>query len=197
MAEDAPTLVILAGPNGAGKSTSARTLLAETLQLMTFVNADVIAQGLSGFNPESMAVAAGRLMLQRLHALAEQRSSFAFETTLAGRSYGPWLKSLGKEGYRVHLVYLRLASADLAVARVAERVHSGGHSIPEETIRQRYRRSIDNFFKVYRPLATFWKVYDNSEPGLSRLIAQGDQTGPPTVLVPEVWAEIQKGEGHE
>ncbi len=197
MAEDAPTVVVLAGPNGAGKTTSARTLLAETLKLMTYVNADVIAQGLSGFDPESMALEAGRIMLQRLHVLAEQRSSFAFETTLAGRAYARWLRSLGEAGYRIHLVYLWLASADLAVARVAERVRSGGHDIPEETIRQRYRRSIDNFFGLYRPLAAYWEVYDNSAPGFPQLIAWGGQAGPPTVLVQGVWNEIQKGQGHE
>jgi predicted ABC-type ATPase len=197
MAEDAPTVVVLAGPNGAGKTTAARTLLAETLQLMTYVNADVIAQGLSGFNPESMAMEAGRIMLQRLHALAEQRASFAFETTLAGRSYGRWLRSLGEAGYKVHLVYLWLASADLAVIRVAERVRMGGHHIPEETIRQRYQRSIENFFRLYRPLASSWKVYDNSAPGLPRLVAKGDETGTTTVLAQEVWEAIQKGEGHE
>src|SRR5262249_28783399 len=136
MAENAPTVVILAGPNGAGKTTSARTLLAEKLQLLTFLNADVISQGLSRFNPESMAVEAGRIMLRRLHALAEQRASFAFETTLAGRSYVRWVRSLGKAGYKIHLVYLWLASADLAVARVAERVRLGGHGIAEVTIRQ-------------------------------------------------------------
>src|SRR5947209_8423764 len=161
MAEDTPTLVVLAGPNGAGKTTSARTLLAETLQLMTFVNADVIAQGLSGFNPESMAMEAGRIMLERLHALAEQRASFAFETTLAGRSYARWLRSLRVTGYVVHLVYFWLASPDLAVARVAERVSQGGHNIPEATIRQRYRRSVQNFFQLFRPVVHTWKVFDN------------------------------------
>jgi predicted ABC-type ATPase len=127
-----PTVVVLAGPNGAGKSTAAQSVLAETLQVKTFVNADVIAQGLSGFEPESMAMEAGRIMLQRLHALAEQRASFAFETTLAGRSYARWLRSLRATGYTVDLVYFWLASPDLAVARVVERVsrgrtrHSGG-----------------------------------------------------------------------
>src|SRR5437588_3644180 len=175
MAEDSPAVVVLAGPNGAGKTTSARTLLAETLQLMTFVNADVIAQGLSGFDPESMAMEAGRIMLQRLHALAEQRASFAFETTLAGRSYARWWRSLRAGGYAVHLVYIWLASADLAVARVKERVSQGGHAIPEATIRQRYRRGIRNFFHLFRPAVTTWKVFDNTSPGLPLLVAHGDE----------------------
>jgi predicted ABC-type ATPase len=138
-------VIVLGGPNGAGKTTSARTLLAETLRLVTFVNADVITQGLSGFDPGSTAIEAGRIMLQRLHALAAQRESFAFESTLAGRAYARWLRSLRQEGYTVHLVYFWLESAELAVVRVAERVRAGGHAIPEETIRQRYDRSLANF----------------------------------------------------
>src|SRR5262249_52319576 len=107
-----------------------------------------------------------------------------------------WLRSLRDAGYQIHLVYLWVASPDLAVARVAERVRTGGHSIPEATIRQRYQRSIDNFFKLYRPLSDFWEVYDNTDTGLPRLIAKGDQTGQ-TVLVQEIWDEIQKGKSHE
>src|SRR5947209_16204911 len=110
MAEPGPTVIVLAGPNGAGKTTSARTLLAETLGLMTFVNADVIAQGLAGFDPEKMALEAGRITLQRLHTLAEQRADFAFETTLAGRSYARWLELWRQAGYTVHLVYFWLSS---------------------------------------------------------------------------------------
>src|SRR3954451_23454906 len=101
MIETPPAVVVLAGPNGAGKTTAARTLLAETLRLMTYVNADVIAQGLSGFDPESMAMEAGRIMMHRLHALADRRASFAFEPTLAGRSYARWLRSVRRAGYRV------------------------------------------------------------------------------------------------
>src|SRR5262245_47107831 len=127
MSGSLPTAVVLAGPNGAGKTTSARTLLAETLQLMTFVNADVIVQGLSGFDPESMAIQAGRIILERLRDLAKEQASFSFETTLAGRSHLRFLKSLRGSGYTVDLVYIRLASSDLAVARVAERVSQGGH----------------------------------------------------------------------
>src|SRR5438105_9238006 len=131
MADNSPTVIVLAGPNGAGKTTASRTLLAETLRVMTFVNADVIAQGLAGFDPDSAAVEASRIMLERLHKLAEQRADFAFETTLAARSYAGWLKQLRDTGYTVHLCYFWLASADLAVARVAQRVRRGGHNIPE------------------------------------------------------------------
>jgi predicted ABC-type ATPase len=108
MAAGSPTVIVLAGCNGAGKSTAARTLLAETLSVMTYVNADVIAQGLSGFNPESAAMEAGRIMLDRLHRLADEWADFAFETTLAGRGYAPWLRKLRGAGYRITLVYFWL-----------------------------------------------------------------------------------------
>lgn len=195
MTEAAPAVIVLAGPNGAGKTTCARTLLAETLKVTTFVNADVIAQGLCGFDPESSATEASRIMLQRLHALAEQHADFAFETTLAGRTYGPWLKSLHQEGYLVHLVYLWLASADLAVARVTERVRRGGHSIPEATTRQRYERSTENFFLLYQPIANSWKVFDNSgtEP---QLVAQRNETGLETVAQKPIWTEMLKRRSH-
>lgn len=185
-------MIVLCGRNGAGKTTAAGTVLAGTLRVITFVNADVIAQGLSGFDPESTAIEAGRIMLQRLHTLATQRASFAFETTLAGRSYVRWLRSLRTAQYTVHLVYFWLASADLAVARVAERVRQGGHDIPEATIRQRYRRSVRNFFQLFRPLADMWKVYDNSQEGLSQLVATGDETGRDAILLNATWKQIQK-----
>lgn len=173
MAEVTPTVVVIGGPNGAGKSTAARTVLAETLRLLTFVNADVIAQGLSGFAPDSAAVEAGRIMQSRLHDLARQRSDFAFETTLAGRSLSGWLRSLRETGYFVFLIYCWLDTPDLSVARVAHRVRTGGHDVPEETIRRRYQRSVENFFGLYRPIANNWRVYDNSGMAGHRLIAEG------------------------
>src|SRR3954471_1327464 len=142
MAEASPSVILLAGPNGAGKTTASRTLLADTLGVLTFVNADVIAQGLAGFDPDSAAFEASRIMLERLHGLANRRESFAFETTLAARSYAPWLDELRRSGYEVRLYYFWLHSADLAVARVRLRVSQGGHDVPEATVRQRYRRSL-------------------------------------------------------
>jgi predicted ABC-type ATPase len=192
MAESAPSVIILAGPNGAGKTTAARTLLAEQLRLMTFVNADVIAQGLAGFDPDSAAVEASRIMLERLRLLAERREDFAFETTLAARSYAPWLQSLRNEGYRVHLVYFWLASEDLAIARVAERVRLGGHHVPETTVRQRYARSLKNFFHLYLPLVQTWQVYDNSQPGQSRMIAFREVSGAETIADQSLWISMQE-----
>jgi predicted ABC-type ATPase len=187
-----PSIIVLAGPNGAGKTTASRTLLADLLHVLTFVNADVIAQGLAGFDPDSAAVEASRTMLERLHVLAEQRASFAFETTLAARSYASWLKNLRQSGYTVHLVYFWLASADLAVARVAQRVSMGGHGVPESTIRQRYARSVRNFFKLYRPVVSSWQVYDNSQPGMTELIAQAEEDGTETILNAPSWHRMQQ-----
>jgi len=192
MADSPPTVIVLAGPNGAGKTTSSRTLLADLLGVLTFVNADVIAQGLAGFDPDSAALEASRIMLERLHALAEQRADFAFETTLAARSLAGWLQSLRDSGYVVHLVYFWLESADLAVNRVAERVRRGGHHVPEATIRQRYRRSIRNFFHLYRPVVSTWRIYDNSQGNVPQLIAQGDATGSETIVNELAWQLIQR-----
>jgi predicted ABC-type ATPase len=167
--ERGPRVIVLAGSNGAGKSTSARTVLAERLGLTTFDNADVIAQGLAGFDPASAALEASRIMLERLRALAERRADFAFETTLAARSYAPWLTELRAGGYTVDLVYFWLASAGLAVARVAERVRTGGHDVPEATVQQRYMRSVRNFFTLYRPAVDRWQFFDNSGSGAPQL----------------------------
>jgi len=135
--EPHPSIVIVAGPNGAGKSTVAPALLHGTLAVDEFVNADVIASGLSAFDPESAAIAAGRVMLARLHELAEQRESFAFETTLASRTFAPWLRDLRASGYQIHLLFLWLPSAEFALDRVADRVRAGGHNVPAETVRRR------------------------------------------------------------
>jgi predicted ABC-type ATPase len=173
MRRKAPTVVVIAGPNGAGKSTAAPAVLTRALSVQEFVNADVIARGMSEFNPEGMAMAAGRVMLARLHEMAEQRQSFAFETTLASRSFAPWIADLVKVGYQFRLLFLWLESPELAVERVALRIKAGGHSVPPDVIEQRYKAGIKNFFELYRPLALTWHVYDNSTVSLSQLIARG------------------------
>jgi predicted ABC-type ATPase len=188
-----PRCIVLGGVNGAGKTTSARSILADTLHVMTFVNADVIAQGLAGFDPDSANMTAGRIMVERLHELAEQRADFAFETTMSGVSSARWLETLRDSGYRIEVYYFWLMSADLAVARVAHRVSRGGHSIPEETVRRRYRQSIQNFFNLYRPTATAWWVYNNSRgEGTPQLMATGNADGQETVIEPATWAQMQK-----
>ncbi len=173
MPESSPNLVILAGPNGAGKSTSAESILKDALGIDAFVNADVIARGLSGFEPERVSLAAGRIMRTRLRELARQRASFAFETTLATRSFAPWIAELVRHGYEFHLVFLWLPHPDLAVARVAARVRDGGHDVPEETVRRRYDSGLANFFGLYQPMARTWKLCDNSGVPTARLVAAG------------------------
>ena len=181
-----PTVIVLAGINGAGKTTASRSVLANTLAVMTFVNADVIAQGLSGFDPDAAAIRAGQVMLEQLDNLAARRASFAFETTLAARTYAGKLHALRESGYEVRLFYFWLDSVDLAIARVAARVKKGGHHISASTIRQRYGRSLRNLFNLYMPVVTGWKVYDNSAEARIRLVAEGKQNQPHVVLRPPV-----------
>src|SRR5262249_2154690 len=145
-------------------------ILREALRIPLFTNADTIARGLNAFDPESEAIKAGRIMLEHLHESVAARRSFAFETTLAARTYARWLADLKRDGYAVHLFYYWLDRPELAISRVAERVRAGGHHVPDDTIRRRYSRSVRNFLELYRPVVTTWQVYDNSNGG-SRLIA--------------------------
>ena len=156
MGSSPPLVVVIGGPNGAGKSTTAPELLRAALHVQEFVNADSIALGLSGLRPETAAFAAGRVMLSRLKYLARQRADFAFETTLASRSFAPWLDTLRASGYRAHLVFLSLPSVELALLRVAERVRLGGHDVPPEVVRRRFQAGIRNFFP---------SIVDGSTPG--------------------------------
>ncbi len=133
---------------------SARSILQGPLDVDEFVNADVIAQGLSAFDPSGAAIAAGRVMLSRLKELARVRVSFALETTLASKTFTPWLAKLIENGYELHLIFLWLPSADVAIQRVADRVKRGGHSVPEPTIRRRHQAGLHNFFRLYQPLAS-------------------------------------------
>lgn len=165
MIHEGPLIVVVAGPNGAGKSTAAPSLLEDALAVSEFVNADAIAGGLSAFRPESVALEAGRVMLRRIKQLAQERQSFAFETTLSSRSFAPWLDGLRSDGYRVHIAFLSLPSADLAVARVAERVRVGGHDVPEAVIRRRFRAGLRGFFGAYQVVADSWQLFDNALPG--------------------------------
>jgi predicted ABC-type ATPase len=195
MSDNAPSVVVLAGPNGAGKSTAAPALLRGVLGVNEFVNADVIAQGLSAFDPGSAALAAGRIMLVRVRELATARDRFAFETTLASRSFAPWLLELIASGYEFHLVFLWLPSPDLAVDRVAQRVRTGGHHVDELTVRRRYANGIRNFFSLYRPLATTWRVYDNSSGASPLLMAGGRGEEEDLIVKPAAWQQI-KEQGH-
>src|ERR1035437_9422755 len=130
MAEDSPVVVMLAGPNGAGKTTTAATLFREMLQNVDYVNADIIAQGISGKDANSVALEAGAIMLRRLHAMADLRLNLGFESTGASRSFAPWLRKLKANGYLLYIYFFWLSSAEMAIARVAERVRAGGHHVP-------------------------------------------------------------------
>jgi predicted ABC-type ATPase len=186
-----PRVAVIAGPNGAGKSTSAPALLRDLLGIREFVNADAIAQGMSGFDPEAAAIAAGRAMLVRLRQLADAERDFAFETTLASRTFAPWLRGLRTRGYDVTLVFLWLPTPEIAIRRVAQRVAAGGHSVPESTIRRRFDRGLANFFGLYRPLADRWFLYDNSSRGLPRAVARGVLELPPEINDEKTWSELE------
>jgi predicted ABC-type ATPase len=154
-------IIIFAGPNGAGKTTFARSFLPEEAQCPRFINADLIAAGLSPFAPEAAAIKAGRLMLEEIAECIRQGVSFAFETTLAGLSYLAHIKRWRAQGYHVSLFFLALPNAEVAVARVAARVRQGGHHIPEDVIRRRFAAGLRNFEQAYKPAVDAWAKYDN------------------------------------
>ena len=156
-------LYIICGCNGAGKTTASYTVLPEILHCKEFVNADEIARGLSPFNPEDVAIEAGRLMLQRIEALLEREESFSIETTLATKSYVNLVRKAQVKGYSVKILFFWLNSPELAIQRVAERVAKGGHNIPEPIIRRRYVSGITNLFNLFMNEVDYWDIYDNSE----------------------------------
>jgi predicted ABC-type ATPase len=192
MADGRPQVIVIAGPNGAGKTTLAPFLIRDEYGLMEYVNADSIAHGLAAFSPESVAFEAGRIMLRRIRALAEQNLNFAFETTLASRSYARLIKGLRAGGYEFHLIYVWLSSAELAVQRVRERVRRGGHDIPEEVIRRRYVKGARNFFTVYSGLADTWGIYDNSSQGDPVEIAIKNKNATPEILQEDLWQRLRE-----
>jgi predicted ABC-type ATPase len=157
-----PLCLVIAGPNGAGKSTFAREFLPVERKMVHFINADLIAAGLSPLKPELAAVAAGKLFLLEFDRLVAQRASFAFETTLSGTGYIARLRKIKVLGYRIEMIYLDLASAAIAIRRVKARVAEGGHFVPSVDIRRRYKRSRQHFTLSYRKLADAWWHYDNS-----------------------------------
>lgn len=157
-----PSVYIIAGPNGAGKTTFAKEFLPNYADCRNFINADLIAQGVSPFSPEAVAFRAGRLMLGEINLYAKRRESFGFETTLSGRSYLSSVRNLKKRGYEVHFFFLWVPTVDLALTRVRARVLEGGHDVPDVVVRRRFDRSIRNFLLHYRPLGDSWMLFDNS-----------------------------------
>ena len=186
-----PNLYIIAGPNGAGKTTFAREFLPHYAECYEFVNADLIAGGLSPFQPELIAIKAGNLMLEQIHALGKRGVDFGFETTLSGRMYVKLIQDLKKRGYQIHLCFLWLPNIKLALDRIAERVQKGGHNIPEGVVRRRFGKGIYNLFNIYRPLLDFWILVDNSYsvPDILAL----EKSGNLSILDEKKFSKILKG----
>jgi predicted ABC-type ATPase len=164
-----PRCIIIAGPNGAGKTTFAREFLPKEASIIHFVNADLLAAGLSPLRPEAAAIAAGKLLLKELDRLAHTRMSFAFESTLSGLTYLTRLKRWKTDGYHIQIIFLKLHSPELSLRRVATRVKQGGHDVARTDVLRRFDRGLKNFETAYKPLADLWELYDNSGAKLKLL----------------------------
>lgn len=182
-----PEIYVFGGCNGSGKTTLATTFLS-ALPGVEFVNADIIAADLNPEDVNAVAIQASRLMLERLKVLSAQNLDFAFETTLAARTFARFLRECKGRSYKINLFYVWLESSELAVARVARRVASGGHDIPTETIIRRYERGRENFIGLYSPIADRWIVYDNSIQ--RQKIAEKPLNQPVTIYQPQTWQQI-------
>ena len=183
-------LYIISGCNGAGKTTASYTILPEMLDCKEFVNADEIAKGLSPFNPNKVAIQAGRIMLTRIGNLLESGVDFAFETTLATRSYVNTVKKAQEKSYFVTVLYFWLNSPDLAIERVRIRVKEGGHNIPNETIKRRYDLGISNMFNLYIPVSDYWMFIDNSSSPFE-ILAEG-QKNIENINNAQIWTNLKK-----
>lgn len=184
-----PNVYVIGGANGSGKTTVARRLLPYFLDVFEYVNADEIAAGLSPFNLESVAIQAGRLMLERLNTLVKEQADFAFETTLAARNFARFLRNCKAHGYTINLIYFWLQTSELAIKRVQRRVESGGHNIPIKVIRRRYERGKQNLIQLYLPLCDKWIVYDNSGDN-PQLIAECPFNQQAIIYQPSIWQQI-------
>lgn len=184
-----PKLYIIAGPNGSGKTIFVRRFLPFYTDCINFVNADLIASGLSPFSPEIAAIKAGKLMLEEIDAFRKRHADFAFETTLSGKTYVKLLKEMKIGGYEIHIYFLWLRNVDLALKRVAERVAMGGHDVPAGTVRRRFERGLHNLFHLYRSFADSWTIFDNSE--LAPRVVAKETTGVLTVIDGKLFEEIK------
>lgn len=189
-----PNLYIIAGPNGAGKTTASFNLLPDVLHCPNFVNADEIARGLSPFAPETVAIQAGRIMLQRIEELLPQKVDFAIETTLATRSYVQLVHRAQALGYKVHLIFFFLENEEQAIQRVAQRVRNGGHNIPEEDIRRRFKRGIYNLINLYMPICEVVYVLNNNYIPAKLIAKKSQQVGDLRIYEKAMWEQlINKG----
>lgn len=186
-----PRLYIISGCNGSGKTTASYTMLPEMLECSQYVNSDEFAKGLAPFSPESASIKASRLMLMKVRHLFKRQEDFGVETTLATRTLLNMVKTAQAEGYMVTILYFWLNSPDLAVARVKARVAAGGHNIPEETIRRRYKVGIGYFFRDYVPLCDRWILADNSKVPF-RVIAEGFKNDVISIKDPETYEKIRE-----
>ena len=186
-----PRLYIISGCNGAGKTTASYTMLPEMLDCSEFVNSDEFAKGLSPFNPEKASIQASRFMIMKIRYLLKRQQDFGIETTLATRTLLKTIRMAQEAGYTVTLLYFWLNSPDLAVERVAARVGTGGHDIPEETIRRRYRVGIDYFFHDYAPICERWILADNSQIPF-RVIAEGSKNDLINIKDEATYEQIRK-----
>ena len=186
-----PKLYIVSGCNGAGKTTASYTLLPEMLDCRQFVNSDEFAKGLSPFNPEGASIQASRYMLLRIRYLLQRGEDFGIETTLATRTLLKTVKIAQEAGYYVTVLYFWLNSPDLAVKRVKARVAAGGHNIPEETVRRRYRVGIGYFFHDYAPICDRWILADNSKVPF-KVVAEGGKAGPLNIKDMQTYETIRK-----
>ena len=185
-----PNLYIIAGPNGAGKTTASFNLLPDVLHCPNFVNADEIARGLSPFAPELVAFQAGRIMLQRIDELLLQKVDFAIETTLATRSYVNLVHHAQTLGYKVHLIFFFLENEEQAIKRVAQRVSNGGHNIPEDDIRRRFKRGIYNLVHLYLPICDSVLVYNNAHGEAILVAKRGRSEGKMQIYEQEMWNQL-------
>ena len=186
-----PTVYLIAGCNGAGKTTASFTLLPEMLDCQEFVNADNIAAGISPFQPEKVAIEAGRLMLKRIDDLIKMKVDFAIETTLSGHNYIKKFTELKEIGYEVVLIYVWLNSPTLAIERIKNRVIKGGHFIEDEIVIRRYHRGLKNLFQHFIPVCEYWSIYDNSTQN-TFMIAEGIKDLEIEVINKDIWKNIRR-----
>ena len=184
-----PNLFIISGSNGAGKTTASFTMLPEMLSCKEFVNADEIARGLSPFKPESAAIHAGKIMIDRIYSHISNGTDFAIETTLATRTHAKVIKFAQSKGYKVTLMFFWLSLPNLAVERVKMRVASGGHNIEEKTIRRRYDIGIKNLFSLYIPLCEYWIIINNSSIE-KEMIAEGGKNIETTIFNTTIYNKL-------
>ena len=183
-----PRFYLIAGPNGAGKTTFAREWLPKRVAWENFLNADIIAAEMCPENPESVAIPAGRLMLERMAECEAAGADFATETTLAGLSYVRIINRLREKGYQTHLAFVWVREVEFSIARVAHRVRMGGHNIPEAVIRRRFKAGLRNLFGVYRPLLASWRIFDNAQN--NPLLVAREITGKLSVFEPDLYEQI-------